>query len=365
MMKGNIRMQKTFQLLIINPGSTSTKIAVFDEENQVMKHTIDHSKEELSAYDTIIDQLEFRKNIILDVLDSQKIDMSEINAVVGRGGLLKPIEGGTYSINKKMLDDLKGGVKIQHASTLGTLIAEEIARQLNIPAFTVDPIVVDEMEEIARISGMPEIKRKSLTHALNQKSVARRAAKEIQKKYEDINLIVAHMGGGISVCAHQKGRMIDVNNGLGGEGPFSPERAGGLPADDLVELCYSGKYTVEEMRQKLVGKAGLVTYLGTADGRKIKDMIVAGDQYAELIYKAMAYQVAKEIGALGAVLCGNIDLICITGGLAFDELLMSWIKERISFLGEVRIYPGEDEMVSLAEGGLRVLRGEETAKEYL
>jgi len=357
-------MQDTYRLLIINPGSTSTKIAIYDNEKPVLEQTLRHSNEELAPYSTIIDQYEFRKNVILDTLNSNGINISKLNAVVGRGGLLKPMEGGTYRVNDRMLEDLRNAIMGQHASNLGAIIANEIASQLGIPAFIVDPVVVDEMDDIARLSGMPEISRKSILHALNQKAVARRAAADLGKKYEDLNLIVAHMGGGISVGAHRKGRVVDVNNALDGEGPFSPERAGGLPVGGLIKLCYSGKYTLEEMKKKLVGKGGLVAYLGTNDGREVTKMIEAGDKNAELVYEAMAYQVAKEIGACAAVLEGKVDAVCITGGLAYDSRLMGWIKERVEFIAEVRIYPGEDEMIALAQGGLRVLRGEEQAKEY-
>jgi butyrate kinase len=251
-----------------------------------------------------------------------------------------------------------------HASNLGGIIANEIASQLGIPAFIVDPVVVDEMEEIARFSGIPEIERICIWHALNQKAVARRAATDMGKKYEELNLIIAHLGGGISVGVHKNARIIDVNNALNGEGPFSPERTGSLPVSGLVKLCYSGKYTIEEINKMIAGKGGLVAYLGTNDGREVVKMIEAGDKNAELVYKAMAYQVAKEIGACATVLEGKVDAICLTGGLAYDKLLTGWIKERVKFIGDVRIYPGEDEMIALAEGGLRVLRKEETVKEY-
>jgi butyrate kinase len=357
-------MQETFRLLIINPGSTSTKIAIFDNEKPVLEQTLRHSNEELAPYATVIDQFEFRKNVILETLNANGINISKLSAVVGRGGLLKPMEGGTYKVNSSMLTDLKAAVMGQHASNLGAIIADEIAAQLGIPAFIVDPVVVDEMDEIARFSGMPDIKRVSIWHALNQKAVARRAAADLGKKYEDTNLIIAHLGGGISVGAHRKGRTVDVNNALDGEGPFSPERSGGVPIGGLMKLCYSGKYTIEEMKKKITGKGGLVAYLGTNDGREVVKMIEAGDKNAELIYKAMAYQVAKDIGACAAVLEGKVDAVCLTGGLAYDKLLTGWIKEMVSFIGDVRIYPGEDEMIALAEGGLRVLRGEEAAKEY-
>ncbi|MHB1393455.1 MAG: butyrate kinase [Clostridia bacterium] len=357
-------MQELFRLLIINPGSTSTKIAIFDNEKPVLEQTLRHSNEELAPYATVIDQFEFRKNVILETLNTNGINITKLSAVVGRGGLLRPMEGGTYRVNDRMLEDLKGTVMGQHASNLGGIIANEIASQLGIPAFIVDPVVVDEMEEIARFSGMPEIKRICIWHALNQKAVARRAAADLGKKYEEINLIVAHLGGGISVGAHKNGRTIDVNNALNGEGPFSPERTGSLPVSSLMKLCYSGKYTIDEMNKKIAGKGGLVAYLGTNDGREVEKMVEAGDKNAELIYKAMAYQIAKEIGACAAVLEGKVDAVCLTGGLAYDKLLIGWIKEMVEFIGDVRIYPGEDEMIALAAGGLRVLRKDEAAKEY-
>jgi butyrate kinase len=357
-------MQEVFRLLIINPGSTSTKIAIFDNEKPVLETTLRHSNEELAPYKSILEQFEFRKNVILDTLNQNGINITKLSAVVGRGGLLKPMEGGTYKVNGTMLEDLKLGAMGQHASNLGAIIANQIAEQLNIPAFIVDPVVVDELDEIARISGMPALPRISIFHALNQKAVARRAAKDLGKDYEELNLIVAHLGGGISVGAHQNGRVVDVNNALDGEGPFSPERTGTLPVGSLIKLCYSGKYTIDEMKKLVVGKGGLVAYLGTNDGRAVQAMVEGGNKEAELVYKAMAYQVAKEIGACGAVLEGKVDAICITGGLAYDKMLVGWIKERVNFIGDVRVYPGEDEMMALAEGGLRVLRGEEQAKEY-
>ncbi len=357
-------MDHTYRMLIINPGSTSTKIAIYDNEELVMEQVLRHSDEELASYASIMGQHDFRRNIILNFLEEKAVDLQQLSAVVGRGGLLRPMEGGTYRVSPGMLQDLKNAVMGQHASNLGAILADEIAGRLSIPAFIVDPVVVDEMEPVARITGMPEIERKSILHALNQKAVARRAAKDTGRSYEDINLIVAHMGGGISVGAHQKGRIIDVNNALDGEGPFSPERAGGLPTGELIRLCFSGAYTMEQLKGKIVGNGGLTAYLGTKDGRDVKRRIREGDANAKLIYEAMAYQVAKEIGACSAVLKGKVDMICLTGGLAYDELLMGWITERVDFIGDVKIYPGEDEMIALAQGALRVLRGEEQVKEY-
>ncbi|WP_055668807.1 butyrate kinase [Desnuesiella massiliensis] len=351
----------SFKLLIINPGSTSTKIGVYEDEKAILVETLRHSSEEIAKYEHIYDQFQFRKNVILDVLKEKDIDIKTLNAIVGRGGLLKPIEGGTYAVNDKMLEDLKVGVQGQHASNLGGIIANEIAKELSVPAFIVDPVVVDEMEDIARISGMPEIERKSIFHALNQKAVAKRYAKENSKKYEDTNVIVAHMGGGVSVGAHKAGRIVDVNNALDGEGPFSPERSGGVPIGDLVKLCFSGKYTLDEIKKKINGKGGFVAYLNTNDAREVQD---STDAKASLVYDAMGYQVAKEIGKCAAVLCGKVEAIILTGGIAYSKRMVDYIKERVDFIAPVVVYPGEDELLALAEGALRVLTGEEPAKEY-
>lgn len=355
---------KNYRLLIINPGSTSTKIAVFDNENIICEETLRHSVDEISSYVKIYDQFEFRKNIILKALEKSNISIDSLDGVIGRGGLLRPIEGGTYEVNDKMLQDLREGYLGEHASNLGGIISYEIAKEINKKAFIVDPVVVDEMQDVARISGLKGIERKSIFHALNQKAVARRYANKLGKKYEDLNLIVAHLGGGVSVGAHEKGKVIDVANALDGEGPFSPERAGSLPVGDMIKLCYSGKYTQDEIKKMLTGKGGIVSYLETNDAREVEARIENGDKYAELIYYAMSYQVAKEIGACAAVLKGKVDGIIITGGIAYDKKFTTWIEERVKFIAEVTIYPGEDELTALAEGGLRVLRGEEEAKLY-
>ncbi|ABR50382.1 Butyrate kinase [Alkaliphilus metalliredigens QYMF] len=357
-------MTEVYRILTINPGSTSTKIAIFDDEKPVFEEVLRHSTEEIGEHESIFGQYEFRKNVILETLNEKGINLTKLAAVVGRGGLLKPIEGGTYKVDDNMLADLKVGVLGEHASNLGGVLAYEIATQLNIPSFIVDPVVVDEMNEISRISGMPELERKSIFHALNQKAVARRASKDMGKGYNSVNLIVAHLGGGVSVGAHEQGRVVDVNNALDGEGPFSPERSGGLPVGDLAKLCFSGKYTQAEIKKKITGNGGLVAYLGTNDGREVVSMMEAGDKNAEVVYQAMAYQVAKEIGSCAAVLKGKVDAIILTGGIAYDKVFTQWIKERVEFITEVLIYPGEDEMIALAEGGLRVLRGEEEAKIY-
>ncbi|MDQ0269377.1 butyrate kinase [Cytobacillus purgationiresistens] len=352
------------RILVINPGSTSTKIGVFDNDSSVFEKTLRHDTDVINTFDNIIDQYEFRKNAILETLDAEGINISKLNAVCGRGGLLRPIEGGTYAVNDAMLEDLKVGFSGQHASNLGGIIAYEIATGLNIPSFIVDPVVVDELAPIARISGFPQIERTSIFHALNQKAVARRVAKDLGKKYEDLNLIVTHMGGGVSIGAHEKGRVIDVNNALHGEGPFSPERAGTVPAGELISLCYSGDYYREEVMKMLVGGGGLVGYLGTNDAVKVEQMVADGDEKATLVYNAMAYQIAKEIGSASAVLKGKVDAIVLTGGLAYGKDFVNDISSYINWIADVIVQPGENELQALAEGALRVLRGEEAEKVY-
>lgn len=351
--------------LIINPGSTSTKIAVYDEERVIFENTIRHDFEEISKYERITDQFEFRKNLILNVLKNNKVDLKTLDAVVGRGGLLKPIEGGTYKVNDKMVEDLKKNIMGEHASNLGGLLARSIADEISVPAFITDPVVVDEMEEIAKISGHPSFVRTPIWHALNQKAVARRAAsEEFNKKYEEMNFVVVHLGGGITVGAHKKGRVIDVNNGLNGEGPFSPERSGTLPTEQLVKVCFSGKYTEAEVKKMLVGKGGLTAYMGTNNAKEVSDMAESGDKKAELIYSAMSYQVAKAIGEYSVVLDGMVDAIILTGGIAYDKKFIDRIIKKVSFISRVLVYPGEDELLALAQGGLRVLKNTEKVKEY-
>lgn len=354
----------SYKLLIINPGSTSTKISVYEDEKEVFGETLRHSSEEIGRYHHILDQKDFRTEIILKLLKDSKIEIRSLDAVIGRGGLLKPIFSGTYNVNDKMLQDLNDSVQGEHASNLGAIIAREIADSIGKPAYIVDPVVVDEMEEIARVSGIPELPRRSIFHALNQKAVAKRYAKENCKKYEDINVIVAHMGGGISVGAHKKGKIIDVNNALDGDGAFSPERSGGVPAADLARMCFSGKYTLAEVLKKITGKGGFVAYLNTNDARIVENAALEGDPKAKLIHDAMGYQVAKEIGAAAAVLNGKVDAIILTGGMAYGKPIINLIKEKVEFIAPIIIYPGEDEMLALAQGVLRVLNGEEEAKEY-
>ena len=357
-------MAKDYKILVINPGSTSTKVALFSNEQLLFDKKIEHSSEELSVFHKVIDQYEFRLNIILSFLKEKGIDYSTLGAVVGRGGLLKPIPSGTYRVNEKMLEDLRKGVSGEHASNLGGLLAHGIVENLSIPAYIVDPVVIDEMKPIARISGMPEIPRISILHALNQKAVARKAALDLGKKYEKVNFIIAHLGGGISVGIHCKGKVVDVNNALNGEGPFTPERSGGIPVGGLVNLCFSRKFTNDEIMKKIKGKGGLVAYLNTNDVREVVKMIGQGDKKAKLILEAMAYQVAKEIGAAAIVLKGQIDAIILTGGIAYANEFVDLIKDRVSFLSLVMIYPGEEEMLALCEGALRVLKEKEVEKIY-
>ncbi|MCX8159698.1 MAG: butyrate kinase [Candidatus Saccharicenans sp.] len=352
------------RILVINPGSTSTKIAVFDDETEVFKVNLSHPLEEIHKYARIIDQFEFRKDVIMQELARAGIPKESLRAVVGRGGLLRPIPSGTYTVTEKMLEDLRAEVQGEHASNLGAMIAHTIASELNIPAFIVDPVVVDELEEVARITGLPMIRRRSILHALNQKKVARQAARDIGKPYEELNLIVVHLGGGISVGAHRKGKVVDVNNALNGDGPFAPERAGSLPAADLVELCFSGQYTKSEIKKMLAGKGGIVAHLGTNDMRAVEEMVKKGDPKATLVIQAMAYNVAKWIGVMATVLEGKVDGIVLTGGLAYYRDFVEMIKSRCQFIAPFHIYPGEDEMRALLEGALRVLRGEEKARIY-
>lgn len=354
----------SYKLLIINPGSTSTKIGVYDGEVELFEETLRHSTEEIAKYATIYDQRNFRKEVILNVLKDKNFDIKTLDGVVGRGGMLKPIAGGTYAVTEELLEDLKVGVQGQHASNLGGIISNEIAKELGLSAFIVDPVVVDELETIARFSGMPELPRKSKFHALNQKAVAKRYGKESELGYENLSLIVTHMGGGVSVGAHKNGKVIDVNNALDGDGAFSPERAGGVPAGDLVKMCFSGEYTQAEIYSKLVGKGGLNAYLNTNDMRDVLKLMEEGNKEAEVIFDAFIYQVAKDIGAMATVLEGKVDKIILTGGIAYSPVVVNAIEKRVNWISEIKIYPGEDELLALAQGAIRVLSGEEKALVY-
>lgn len=353
-----------YKLLIINPGSTSTKIGVYEDEKELFEETLRHTNEELKQFDTIFDQFQFRKDLILKFIDKKNFDIRTLDAIVGRGGLLKPIEGGTYTVNDAMIEDLKIGVQGPHASNLGGILARSIADELGIPSYIVDPVVTDELEDVARLSGVPELPRKSIFHALNQKAVAKRYGKESGKGYENINLVVVHMGGGVSVAAHSNGRVIDVNNTLDGDGPFSPERAGAVPAGQLIKMCFSGKYSEKEVYQKIVGKGGFVGYLNTNDVKDTIDKMESGDKECEKIYKAFLYQITKSVGEMSAVLKGKVDQIILTGGIAYSPTLVPDLKANVEWIAPVTVYPGEDELLALAQGAIRVLSGEEKAKVY-
>ena len=350
--------------LIINPGSTSTKIGVFEDETLLFEETLRHSTEEIASYASIVDQKDFRKQIILDLLKEKAFDIHSLQVVVGRGGMLKPIPGGTYAVSDGLLEDLKIGKQGQHASNLGGILAREIGDSIGVPSYIVDPVVVDELMPISRYSGVPELPRTSVFHALNQKAVAKRYAKEQGKAYDSLNLIVVHMGGGVSVGAHEKGRVVDVFNALDGDGAFSPERAGAVPTGALIKMCFSGEYTEKEVYKKVVGNGGFNAYVGTNDMRDVEKMVQGGDQKAAEVREAFIMQVAKNIGSMACVLKGQIDQIIITGGIAYDKVVVGGLRERAGFLAPITVYPGEDELLALSQGALRVMSGEEKAMEY-
>ncbi len=351
------------RILVLNPGSTSTKVAVFEGEKPLFEETIRHSREELAPFATIMDQLDHRLRMVLALLDERGVASDTLAAAVGRGGLMRPVSSGTYAVNDAMLKDVRAGYQGQHASNLGAVLAHEIASPAGTPSFVVDPVVVDELNDLARYSGVPEIERKSLVHALNVKATARRAARELDRPLADVNLVVAHLGGGISVVAIEGGHMTDVSSALSA-GPFTPERAGTVPTLELVDMCYSGTLTRDEVRRKLVGGGGLVAYLGTNSAREVLERISSGDREAEVVMDAMLYQIAKEIGAMAAVLRGNVDAVALTGGVAHEDYVTTRLAGYVEFIAPVIVAPGEDEMEALAAGCLRVLRGEEEALEY-
>ncbi|MDR1731464.1 MAG: butyrate kinase [Synergistaceae bacterium] len=354
------------KIFAINPGSTSTKAALFEDTRCLWTETQRYDAPELSHFSSVMEQEEFRFVELSKILDAKGVKPSDLDAVVGRGGLLKPMQSGTYLVNERMLEDLRNMVWGAHASNLGACLAVRFAKASgkDIPAFIVDPVVVDELAEEARISGLPELPRISIFHALNQKAVARRVAAELKKKYEECNLIIAHMGGGVSVGAHEKGRVIDVNNALDGDGPMSPERSGSLPVGGLSILCYSGKYSLAEIEKMICGRGGLVAHLGTNDMREVEKLVAAGDAKATLVFDAMILQIAKEIGASAAVLRGQVDAVVLTGGLAYSEKLCEQITSKVKFIAPVLRHPGEDEMQALTEGAWRVLTKVESHKTY-
>lgn len=351
------------KILAVNPGSTTTKIAAFENETCLWKHEINHPADEINAFSRVGDQYEYRSSLVLKTLKKKGTSLKDFEAIVGRGGLLKPLPGGTYLVDEYLVRTLQNAPGGEHASNLGGIIAYYLGKQTNVQAFIVDPVAVDEMEPVARLSGLPELPRISQSHALNMKAVARKVAREMGKAYQDMNLIVSHLGGGISVASHRKGKMVDVNN-ANNEGPYSVERCGTLPVYQLVKLCYSGKYTEQELLSKIVKEGGMYAYLGTKDARAAEQRMQDGDRAAKLVLEGLSYQIAKEIGSMAAVLMGEVDCIILTGGLAYSEFITSEIIKRVSFIAPVIVSPGEEEMTALALGALRVLRGEEKALTY-
>lgn len=351
------------RVLVINPGATSTKFAVYAGETIVLKKTIEHSMADISGFAKLIDQYDYRLKMILEELAAAPVELSTLQAIVARGGILKPLNGGTYRITQEMVNDLKEAKWGEHASNLGAVMAYGLGGVLKIPSYIVDPVSVDEMEPVARISGLPDLPRTSMLHALNTKAVARKVASQFGRAYEDMNLIVAHLGTGISVTPHRKGRMIDVNNAKE-EGPLSPDRCGGLPVGQLLRLAFSGKYSFEELKEILNYKGGMYAYLGTADIREAFAMADKGNCQAKLVLEAISYQVAKEIGGMAAVLSGNVECIILTGGIAYSERIVDAIKSRVQFIAPVVVVPGEAEVEALALGALRVLREHEEAQVY-
>ncbi len=352
-------------ILAINPGSTSTKISIFEGKKEIFTKTLRHSNEELAPYPNVIDQYQFRKDTIAAALKENNIDMKDIAAVVGRGGLLRPIASGVYEVNENMVADLSSAKYGEHASNLGGIIANAMAKEIpGCRAFIADPVVVDELCDVARISGHPKFPRKSIFHALNQKAIAKQYAAEVGKKYSDLNLIVAHMGGGTSIGAHKKGQIVDVNDALNGDGPFSPERSGSLTALDVVKACFSGEYTFDEMKKLINGKGGLVAHLGTNSFYEVEQNMAKGDAKSILITDAFLFQVAKSIGAEAAALSGEVDAILLTGGVAYGKEMMAQLADMVKFIAPVKVYPGEDEMGALAGNGLAVLEGREEVKVY-
>lgn len=357
-------MPAIHKILAINPGSTSTKAAVYENEKQVTEFTLRHSAEELAGFETVADQFTFRKDLIIKTLQEYGVDTSCFDAVIGRGGLVKPVESGVYNVSGLLRSHLGSALYGQHASNLGGLIAADIASETGAAAYIADPVVVDELDDVARITGIPEIERISIFHALNQKAIGREYARRNGKKYEDINLIIAHLGGGISVGAHRKGKVVDVNNALDGDGPFSPERAGTIPAGQFLRMCFGSGRSETEIKKELTGAGGIVAHLGTNNILDVLGMAEKGDAKAKNVLDAMCYNVGKSVGAMAAVLGGKADAVILTGGIAHSEYVCGYIKDMVSFIGDFVVIPGENELEALAMNALRVLRGEETPKEY-
>ncbi len=352
-----------YKILAINPGSTSTKVALYDEERPLLELTLRHSTEELAQFPNVIDQLDWRRGLILSALREKEFKLRDLSAVIGRGGLIRPIPAGVYEVNSRMRYDLRNA-RMKHACNLGGLLAAQIAHMAGVKAYIADPPVVDEMEDVARITGMPMCQRKSIFHALNQKATARLHCKRAGFDYEEVNLIVAHMGGGISVAAHRRGKIIDVNNALDGDGPFAPDRAGSIPSSELIKACFSGKYSKEELLKFVSSKGGLVAYLGTNSVIQVMERITQGDQRARKVLDAMCYNISKQIGAMAATLCGDVQGILLTGGIAYNEPVVEYIRQRCGFIAPVTVYPGENELEALVQNALVVLRGQITPSVY-
>ncbi len=352
------------KMFVLNLGSTSTKVAVFEDTNEIVKETLQHSQEDLRQFPKITDQKGFRKEAILSFLIKNNFPLDTFDCIVARGGCTKPIEGGIYYITREMLSDMESGLYGMHVSNVGCMIAYELGQEYQIPVITANTVSTDELCSFARYSGIKEAPRVSTFHALNHKAIARSYAKQIGRAYEDLNLVVVHLGGGISVGTHQKGRVIDTNNALEGDGSFSPERAGTLPVGAVVRMCFSGSYTEEQMMHHLRGGGGLMSYLGTNSGLEVEQRAENGDAYAREVFEAMAYQVAKEVGGAATILKGNVDAILLTGSMAYSDIFTGWLIDRISFLAPVLKFPGENEMLSLAENGIRFLNKIEEVKEY-
>lgn len=352
----------SYKILAINPGSTSTKIGYYEDEKEVFSENVMHSDEELKQYSRVVDEFDMRKDNILNAMKKHGADVKDLSAVVGRGGQLTQIHAGGYRVTEDMKKKLTDPATVEHASNLGALIADAIASPLGIPAYIYDAVGSDEMKDIAKITGMPEVVRASFCHVLNSKAMCRKAAKEFGKTYQEMNFLVAHLGGGISISAHEKGRIIDVITSDGG--PFSPERAGSIPLNYIIDMCYSGEYTKREMQKKETGMGGIKAYLGTSNCIEVEHMVEEGNKEAEKIYKAQAYQIAKGIGELSPTLKGNTDAIILTGGVAHSKMLTDWITEYVSFIAPVKVMAGENELESLSMGALRILKGEETAEDY-
>ena len=351
------------KVLVINPGATSTKVAVFEEEQELLKKSIVHTAQELEGFDRVIDQADFRQRAVLEAVAEGGFRLEDFDAVCGRGGLYRPIPSGTYAVSDRVMQDVEQAPYGEHPSNLGAYLARRIGDLVGIPAFFVDPVCVDEMTEVAHVSGFAEFRRLSQFHALNQKAVAKRYAKEIGKSYESLNLIVCHMGGGVSVGAHVKGEVVDTGNALEGEGPFSPERSGTLPSGALVDLCFSGKYTEQEIRRMITGNGGLLAYTGSTDMQELMRR-AATDAKVQEVIDAFHYQIGKEIGAMAAAMCGRVDAVILTGGIAHNEFVVRYIEQHCSFIAPVSVYPGENELESLVANALVVLRGTIVPKVY-